>query len=72
MPIFEYHCESCGCDFEKLLFTRRPTVPCTSCGSDRVKRKPSSFGTSGTEKKVSSGASCSSCSAGSCAGCASH
>jgi putative FmdB family regulatory protein len=72
MPIFEFRCESCGSDFEKLLFKPRPSVTCTSCGSDSVRRKPSTFGTSGTEKKVSSGASCSSCSASSCAGCASH
>ena len=69
MPIFEFHCTSCGSDFEKLVFGSSASVDCASCGSAEVKRKHSTFGTSGTEKKVSSGAGCSSCSSHSCSSC---
>ncbi len=69
MPIYEFRCSDCGNDFEKLLFSRTTSVSCASCGSAEVTRRPSRFGTSGTEKRVSGGASCSGCSAGSCSSC---
>ena len=36
MPIYEYHCESCNCQFEKLVFHSddgNPDCP-TCCGKD--------------------------------------
>ena len=39
MPIYEYHCEMCGKDFEKLVFkgdTEKVKCPC--CGTEDVKK----------------------------------
>lgn len=32
MPIFEYHCQDCGSDFEKLVRKAGDAVSCPSCG----------------------------------------
>lgn len=66
MPIYEYLCNKCGNEFEKLVFGNQQ-VACPRCSSAEIKKKFSVFGTSGTEKKVSSG--CSSCSSDSCSTC---
>jgi putative FmdB family regulatory protein len=40
MPIYEYHCPSCGKDFE--LFVRGETkLACTSCNSRQIERRMS-------------------------------
>lgn len=38
MPIYEYHCEDCGKDFEELLFTSadQAHVKCKACSSSKV------------------------------------
>lgn len=66
MPIFEYTCEKCGRDFEKLVFGNQK-VSCIACGSEDIRKKFSVFGMSGVEHAASSG--CSSCSSGSCSSC---
>lgn len=39
MPIYEYRCESCGHELEKLQSFRDPLlVTCPSCGDDALKR----------------------------------
>ena len=73
MPIYEYHCEKCGQDFECLVFGS-DEVACNTCESKRVKRLMSacgfvSKGASGETTGTSAGSSCGGCSAGSCAGC---
>jgi putative FmdB family regulatory protein len=32
MPIFEYHCQDCGTDFEKLVRKSDDKVACPTCG----------------------------------------
>lgn len=66
MPIFEYKCNKCGEDFEKLVFGNQ-TILCPKCDSDDVRKKFSVFGMSGVENPGSSG--CSSCSSSSCKTC---
>lgn len=70
MPIYEYKCEACGNEFEKLVFGSKE-VECPSCSSSEVKRKLSVFGMSGVEKPFagSSQAGCSSCSKSTCSSC---
>jgi putative FmdB family regulatory protein len=38
VPIYEYHCDDCGCDFEELLFTtaQQADVQCKSCSSANI------------------------------------
>lgn len=71
MPIYEYRCDKCQHDFEKLVFGQEEVV-CPTCGSPvqklmsacSFKSGAGDFKTSGTGKS-----GCSTCSATSCAGC---
>lgn len=71
MPIYEYHCDKCEVDFEKLVFGK-DEVMCPKCGGQvqklmsccSFKSAGGDFKTSGTGKS-----GCSTCSATSCATC---
>ena len=71
MPIYEYHCNACGSDFEKLVFGSNPEVSCEKCGSQKTEKRMSRFGagrsSSGSSAAGSGG--CGGCSSSSCAGC---
>jgi putative FmdB family regulatory protein len=43
MPIYEYHCDSCQNDFEKLVLGGREPEGCPTCESDQVNRLVSAF-----------------------------
>lgn len=44
MPIYEYACQNCGREFEKLV--RADTVPaCPGCGSTQLQKQLSVFAT---------------------------
>ena len=68
MPIYEYHCESCQNDFEKLVLGGREPKGCPTCSSDQVSRLVSafSFKSAGSVRVPDSGSSASSSS--SCGG----
>lgn len=52
MPIFEYRCESCGQQFEKLVpRAKADTVACTACGSAKTARSLSVFGVGAVSAK---------------------
>lgn len=80
MPIYEYHCESCQNDFEKLVMGGREPKDCPSCESDQVSRLVSAFSFKSTgslsvpdsASASSSSSACGGCAASSCAGCASN
>lgn len=65
MPIFEYTCEKCGNEFEKLVFGNQH-VTCPRCAAPEVRKRFSVFGMSGVEKQTSG---CSSCTSSSCSSC---
>jgi putative FmdB family regulatory protein len=73
VPIYEYHCDTCGEDFECLVFgSEKPE--CRGCKSKKVRKRMSacgfvSKGAAGRPAKTSAGSSCGGCHAGSCAGC---
>jgi len=67
MPIYEYKCEDCGKEFEKLVSSQSTEVVCEKCGSGNVRKLLSLFGMSGVEKQTSSG--CTSCSKSTCTSC---
>jgi putative FmdB family regulatory protein len=72
MPIFEYHCEGCGCDFEQLVLSSAERVTCPKCQGDNVQKLMSCCGhKSSGGKFVSSagGGGCASCAGGSCSTC---
>ena len=47
MPIYEYQCQECGKEFEKLIrsISSTPEVECPHCGGKKVKKAFSLFGT---------------------------
>ena len=47
MPIYEYQCQECGEEFEKLVrsISSVPKVECPHCGGKKVKKAFSLFGT---------------------------
>lgn len=76
MPIYEYECAKCQCQFEQLVFRQNEQVQCPECGAGDVSKRMSVFGfKSGGEKGAassrmgSSGSGCASCKATSCASC---
>ena len=69
MPIYEYACNQCGEDFEKLVFGSA-IVDCPKCNSKDIKKKLSSFGMSGVDKPFAGSVSgCTSCSKSTCTSC---
>jgi putative FmdB family regulatory protein len=58
MPIYELRCESCGHEFEELVFRRSEVekLACPKCGGPKVGLLLSAFAT-GASSKGSSGAS---------------
>ena len=76
MPIYEYHCNDCGHDFEYLVFGNKQPDECPSCKSSKVNKLMSrcgflSKGSGGETVKASASdsSSCGGCTAASCAGC---
>jgi len=73
MPIYEYHCNDCNTDFEKLVFGSNPEVRCEKCGSKKTEKRLSRFGMGRSSSSASTGSSgsagCGGCASSSCAGC---
>jgi len=55
MPIYEYHCQDCGQQFEKFLrsSTNQDAVECPHCHSTRVQKAFSVFGMRGFNSRGS-------------------
>lgn len=51
MPIYEYHCNGCGHDFEEMtsMADRDATRPCPHCGTKKTDRKCSAIATGRAE-----------------------
>ncbi len=60
MPVYEYHCETCGEDFDLFVrsATQRKEPECPRCGSVKVKKAISLFGVGGAGASHNSSASC--------------
>jgi len=59
MPIFEFRCERCGVEFERLVFSSgQNSEACPDCGSLETRKVLSVFASGGGLKK--SAVSCSS------------
>jgi putative FmdB family regulatory protein len=71
MPIYEYTCRKCGCEFEVIIFG--DDIPeCPECGDRELQKNMSSFGFSAGSKFRSSGGpqgGCSGCSSPNCSSC---
>jgi putative FmdB family regulatory protein len=71
LPIYEFRCEQCGFEFEKLFFSKDFSVECQKCGSADVKKKYSTFGfkSGGSFTSSVGGGGCASCGSKSPAAC---
>jgi putative FmdB family regulatory protein len=47
MPLFEYVCNDCGTEFEKIVPTSTTGVECKSCQSVKVEKQLSVFAVAG-------------------------
>jgi putative FmdB family regulatory protein len=50
MPIYDFHCRSCGNEFEALSRAQDPPVTCPSCKGADLERLVSAFAVSSAEK----------------------
>lgn len=66
MPLYEYHCNECGEEFEKMVrFSEADRSPlCPQCQSSDTKKKISSFASIGASIGGGSFATSSSCGSG--------
>jgi putative FmdB family regulatory protein len=73
MPIYEYHCEQCDHEFEKLVFNSSEKISCPGCKGKKVKRLMSAcaFSIGGTFKSTAGASACGTCSTGNCTSCGS-
>jgi len=51
MPIFEYRCEKCGTQFERIVPSNAKEIECPKCGSSRTEKLISGFAMSGTSRR---------------------
>ncbi len=75
MPIFEYKCNECGCEFEALVFGSE-NPDCASCKNSNVEKLMSvcgfvsqGTGNSGTAKKSAGASGCGGCASTNCGSC---
>jgi putative FmdB family regulatory protein len=71
MPIYEYRCENCKEEFEKLVLGSEEGISCPSCNGTRVKRLMSvaAFKSGDTFVSSASSGGCAGCSSTSCSTC---
>jgi putative FmdB family regulatory protein len=73
MPIFEYCCQDCCKEFEKLVFGNDPEVECPVCHGKNVTKLMSAcaakVGYKFTAASNPKGAACTGCAATSCSTC---
>jgi putative FmdB family regulatory protein len=50
MPIYDFHCKTCGHEFEGLVRAQDPPITCQSCKSADVEKLLSTFAVSSAEK----------------------
>lgn len=56
MPIFEYHCNACKAEFEKLIFANDDKeITCPDCNSAEVSKKMSAASLPGSATEGCSG-----------------
>ncbi|MFZ5518525.1 MAG: FmdB family zinc ribbon protein [Candidatus Zhuqueibacterota bacterium] len=62
MPIYEYSCKNCGCQFDvfQSMGATNENLTCPSCGQPKPERIFSTFGSAGSGSYSGSSGGCSS------------
>jgi len=68
MPIYEYVCDDCGAEYERLVMKQGTAITCPKCASEKNTLKLSVFAAHGNGSKASAGSSSSSTDSGSMPG----
>lgn len=55
MPIYEYVCDECKTQFEKIVINKHETIACPKCASKKATIQLSVFATAGTNGSSPSG-----------------
>jgi len=70
MPIYEYRCNQCQNEFEKLVLNTSEKIVCSQCKSKKVHRMMSAFAFSSSGKfKSTASSSCGGCVSTGCSTC---
>lgn len=62
MPLFEYICQDCKAEFEKIVPSHRTAVACARCASSKVEKQLSVFAVAGPDSAAAD-PGCGSCGA---------
>lgn len=68
MPIYEYICDECKTQFEKIVINKQQEISCPKCASKKATIQLSVFATANGSSNSSSGSSSSGGGGGSCCG----
>jgi len=68
MPIYEYVCDDCQAQFEKIVINKQQEISCPKCASKKATIQLSVFATAGNGSSSSSSGSSSSGGGGCCGG----
>jgi putative FmdB family regulatory protein len=63
MPIFEYLCQDCGKEFERIVPRHDSKTDCPHCNSDRIEKQLSVFAVSGNQSDSFEAPGCGRCGA---------
>jgi putative FmdB family regulatory protein len=68
MPIYEYVCDDCGTEYERIVLNSTTKVTCPKCAGTKSTMQLSVFAAHGNGTKASGGSSSSGPSGGGCCG----
>jgi putative FmdB family regulatory protein len=68
MPIYEYVCDDCQAQFEKIVINKQQEITCPKCANKKATIQLSVFATAGNGSSSSSSGSSSSGGGGCCGG----
>jgi putative FmdB family regulatory protein len=68
MPIYEYVCDDCGAQYERIVMNQKKSITCPKCESSKKTIQLSVFAAPANGTKSSGGSSSGPTSGGSCCG----
>ncbi|MGB2591851.1 MAG: zinc ribbon domain-containing protein [Candidatus Acidiferrum sp.] len=72
MPIYEYVCDDCQAQFEKIVINKQQEISCPKCASKKATIQLSVFATANANGSSAKSSGGSSSGGGCCGGCSCH